>query len=274
MRLLLRGAFSEPNFSFESDTTGTAAKRLLGEDTADIPQDWTPETGKLIQIVWTDSKLRDFYWRHDEKKFTLNDTAHYFFGEIERINSPNFCPSVKDVLHVRIRSTGIQEAAFKFGEATFKVVDVGGQRSERRKWIHCFQCVTCVIFCASLSDYDQSLREEKTVNRLEEAIELFDDVYNSNVFADSAVILFLNKIDLFKEKIKRVPLTTLFPAYQGGDDFEKAKQFIEARFIETAHNGAKVYVYATCAIDTESIKIVIQAVKRQILNNFTTQFVL
>jgi guanine nucleotide-binding protein subunit alpha len=38
--------------------------------------------------------------------------------------------------------------------------DVGGQRSERKKWIHCFESVKSIIFCASLSEYDQVLLEE------------------------------------------------------------------------------------------------------------------
>lgn len=37
--------------------------------------------------------------------------------------------------------------------------DVGGQRSERKKWIHCFENVTSIIFCVALSEYDQVLRE-------------------------------------------------------------------------------------------------------------------
>jgi hypothetical protein len=39
------------------------------------------------------------------------------------------------------------------------MVDVGGQRSERRKWIHCFESVTTVIFLVALSEYDQVLFE-------------------------------------------------------------------------------------------------------------------
>ena len=41
----------------------------------------------------------------------------------------------------------------------FRMVDVGGQRSERRKWIHCFENVTSIIFLVALSEYDQILFE-------------------------------------------------------------------------------------------------------------------
>lgn len=41
---------------------------------------------------------------------------------------------------------------------------MGGQRSERRKWIHCFENVTSVMFLVALSEYDQSLHETSEVN--------------------------------------------------------------------------------------------------------------
>lgn len=43
--------------------------------------------------------------------------------------------------------------------------DVGGQRSERKKWIHCFEGVTAIIFCASMSDYDLVLAEDEEMVR-------------------------------------------------------------------------------------------------------------
>lgn len=44
-----------------------------------------------------------------------------------------------------------------------RMFDVGGQRSERKKWIHCFEGVTCIIFCAALSAYDLVLVEDDDV---------------------------------------------------------------------------------------------------------------
>ena len=47
-----------------------------------------------------------------------------------------------------------------------RMVDVGGQRSERRKWIHCFENVTSIIFLAVLSEYNQKLFESDEVSKI------------------------------------------------------------------------------------------------------------
>ena len=90
----------------------------------------------------------------------------------------DYIPTEQDVLHARVRSTGIEEAFFEFDNMSFRMVDVGGQRSERRKWIHCFDCVTAVVFVSSLSEYDQTLREDDSQNRMKESLLLFDEICN------------------------------------------------------------------------------------------------
>lgn len=75
-----------------------------------------------------------------------------------------------------------------------QVFDVGGQRSERKKWIHCFENVTAIIFLVAISEYDQLLYEDQNVNRMQEALTLFDSICNSRWFVRTSIILFLNKI--------------------------------------------------------------------------------
>lgn len=48
---------------------------------------------------------------------------------------------------------------------TFEMYDVGGQRNERKKWIHCFDNVTAVIYVAALSEYNQGMFEDANTNR-------------------------------------------------------------------------------------------------------------
>ena len=93
--------------------------------------------------------------------------------------------------------------------------DVGGQRSERKKWIHCFEGVTAIIFCVALSGYDLVLAEDEEMNRMMESMKLFDSICNNKWFVETSIILFLNKKDLFEQKIKYSPLSICFPEYKG-----------------------------------------------------------
>lgn len=71
-------------------------------------------------------------------------------------------PTEQDILRTRVKTTGIVEVHFSFKNLNFKLFDVGGQRSERKKWIHCFEDVTAIIFCVAMSEYDQVLHEDET----------------------------------------------------------------------------------------------------------------
>lgn len=97
----------------------------------------------------------------------------------------------------------------------YKMFDVGGQRSERKKWIHCFDTVTAVIFLAAISEYDQVLIEDESMNRVKEALTLFESICNSPYFLKTSMILFLNKKDLFEQKLAVSPLSTFFEDFQG-----------------------------------------------------------
>jgi len=148
----------------------------------------------------------------------------------------------------------------------FSVIDVGGQRSERRKWIHCFQDVTAVLYCVDLSGYDRKLFEDETVNRMHESLQLFKDIVNGDWFSGTAMILFLNKRDIFQEKIKRVPLKICFEDYDGENNYDQASDFIAKRFKEQSKAKKEIFMHLTCATDTDNIKFVFAAVKKIILN--------
>lgn len=226
---------------------------------------WSLSVATDIRALWADKGIRDIYALRD-KHFQLNDCAAYFFDNIDRFMIDDFVPTQDDVLRARVRTTGIQEAEFKFEELEFRMLDVGGQRSERRKWIHCFDSVTAVMFCVALSEYDQVLREDASQNRMKESLLLFDEVSNSHWFKSTAFILFLNKTDLFKEKIARVDLTACWPNYTGGCNFENASTFIKQKFLDQNKSQHSIYTHFTCAISTENIEFVFRCVRETVLN--------
>jgi len=235
-----------------------------------MPRDQEPvvtrEIGESVSILWKDPAIQQTYNRSSE--FQLNDSTQYYFSEIQRIAAPDYVPSEQDVLRSRVKTTGVLETVFEVEDIFFRLVDVGGQRSERRKWIHCFEDVTAILFCVALSEYDLKLYEDNETNRMHESLQLFKELCNTKWFQQRAFILFLNKKDIFEQKIKRVPLTVCFPEYKGKQSFDETTAYIRERFLEQNENeGKQIYTHLTCATDTDNIIIVFNAVRDIILND-------
>lgn len=119
------------------------------------------DVSDAIRGLWKDQGIREAVSR--SREFQLNDSAVYYFNSIDRMSSSGYTPTDQDILRSRVKTTGITETTFKVGELTYKLFDVGGQRSERKKWIHCFENVTALVFLVSLSEYDQMLYEDESV---------------------------------------------------------------------------------------------------------------
>lgn len=142
-----------------------------------------------------------------------------YFNEIDRISDTDYIPNQQDILRARVKTTGITETKFTVGDLLYRMVDVGGQRSERKKWIHCFEDVTAIIFMVAISEYDQVLFEDETVNRMGESLTLFQSICDMECFQKTSIILFMNKTDLFKKKLNSSPLNAYFPKYKGTCNF-------------------------------------------------------
>ena len=64
----------------------------------------------------------------------IEDTSNYFWDKIDEVMKPDFVPDEKDMLFVRYRTTGVIDQKFTIKQNIFHVFDVGGQKSERKKW--------------------------------------------------------------------------------------------------------------------------------------------
>jgi len=239
-----------------------------GEDTQD---ELTPELTEAIKVLWEDPLIKK---ETNSKDYAVSESVSYYFNDLERISQPEYVPTDQDMLMARIRTAGIVEMSFQMANTPFRLVDVGGQRSERKKWIHCFEDVTAIIFVAALSDYDLLLREDEETNRMEETLVLFDEICNSPGFDKAAMILFLNKKDLFEKKImdENTPdLSFCFSEYTGGRDYQKAADFVQEKFIGLNRNTSKrIYSHVTCATDTEQVRVVMRAVNDAIMAQMIT----
>lgn len=244
------------------ETDEGKAGQALFDKTDPLDEEMTPEIVTAIRDLWNDQGIKTTYDKR--ANFQLVDSAKYFFERLDKISQANYLPDMEDVLQLRVRTTGITENVFHVDGNEFRMVDVGGQRNERRKWIHCFENITAIIFVAAISEYDQVLFEDEDKNRIEEAIELFEEICNSEWFVDTSMLLFLNKRDLFQLKIDEVPLTVcpLFADYTGSG-YDEGVEYIRGKFLEKNANpeDKEIYVHVTCATDTGNVEAVFDGVK-------------
>ena len=238
----------------------TAAEMITGvSETTTL----TPDLAKAINTLMKDPMFLQTYERRSD--FQLQDCWKGFADSCANYptwGGPNWVPNVDECVRARVRTSGIIEEDFMYKGVKFRMYDAGGQRAERRKWIHCFDAVTAVIFVAASSEYDQNLFEDAKVNRLQEAINLFGDTSNSKWFINTPIILFLNKKDLFIEKFrdKKVPLNISgnFPtAPEDHNDVEAALKWVKEQFLDSKKVREKeVFVHHTTATDTQNVETV------------------
>ena len=222
--------------------------------------DLSSDLGDSLKVLWSDSGVKECYER--AREYQLNDSAAYYLDALDRLCDVDYIPDEQDVLRTRVKTTGIIETKFDYKGLFFTLIDVGGQRSERKKWIHCFQDVTAIIFCVGLSAYDQTLAEDEETNRMLESLKLFESICNNPYFSKTSMILFLNKKDLFEEKIVKSPLTICFPDYTGKDEYSEASEYVREQFeSQNKHADTKeIYTHFTCATDTGNVRFVFDAV--------------
>jgi len=112
--------------------------------------------------------------------------------------------------------------------------------------------------------------EDKTKNRITDSLELFESIAGNKWFKDKDIVLFLNRSDLFKQKILHVPLNACdeFLDYKGKPgDWEEAVAAIKAKFLERNANKERIVkVHLTCTIDTDHVKVIFETIKKGIIS--------
>jgi GTPase SAR1 family protein len=185
--------------------------------------------GQLLQKIWQNPWTQRVYAEIPQMEIPIA----YIMQNMDRIASVGYFATNDDILLARKRTSGVNLLEFEDERMKKKiqVIDVGGQKQERRKWLAHFQDVNAVIFVVGLDQYDQTMLEDDSQNRLRDSLQLFNEMCTNPYFRTVTFFLLLNKSDVFRAKIREVPLTVCFKTYKNDPhDYEQCIAYIRQRF--------------------------------------------
>lgn len=212
----------------------------------------------------------EFWMLLNEYRSELNipDGFECLLQQFGAISEKGHVPTNQEILSTKLVTRGLWEIKFEAKGTPFLMYDVGGQKVERKNWCSLYDDAVCVIYIVAISGYDQFLEEgDGETNRLLDSIENFRVIRTEPKLKNKPLILFLNKVDIFEEKIKTRPLTVCFPECPEhiACDSAKAKEYIKEK-LWAGEQPLMSFTRYTCARDTKYIETVFDGVREFCLN--------
>ncbi|TFL01561.1 heterotrimeric G protein alpha subunit [Pterulicium gracile] len=245
-----------------------SASEAISNLQQDIKALWEDETVKLVV-----AKYRVF----------SQDSSGFFMPDVDRIATRSYEPIDDDILKARLRTVGVQEHRLGFTRssdtastrsskgpvhAEWMLYDVGGCRTQRSAWIPYFENIHAIIFLAPVSCFDERLEEDPRINRLQDSLFLWDTVCASPLLLKTTFILFLNKCDLLRKKMKTgVRVKDYLTSY--GDRPNDAKTFVkylQIKFRDKLYHtqepiNRNFYSFLTSVVDAKATSATLTSVQ-------------
>ncbi|KAI8901317.1 guanine nucleotide binding protein, alpha subunit [Globomyces pollinis-pini] len=221
---------------------------------------------KSISTFWNEPVIQSEF---EKIKADVPESTTYFFQNLSQKVSIASVLTNEDILLIRTVTQQITDTVFIIEKLTFHFYDVSGLKHHRKHWIAYFEDVLTIVFVVSLSSYDQVMVEDMKTNRMNDAIDLFDQMVNHPLLAKPDMMIFYNKKDLFDKKIKQSPLKNYFPDYNGREySVDDGYNYFKRRFKNACKSETKfLNHFLTCCTDTTFMRSVIKVLIQSIMKN-------
>lgn len=222
---------------------------------------------RLSQELWQLPSVKNSFKEH-RSMLECPESIEFLLNELDDIAKENSLPTNQQILHCRLKTTGVREMNFVYDNGIIRMIDVGGQRSERRKWLFLFDDIEVLLFCVAVDEYDMVLREDGGTNALEESLAVFRSLINSCWFKSTTIVIFMNKIDLLEKKIKQSNVKDTFADFTGDPHCSvDVIEFIKQKYLKCdKQENRRIFSFPTCATDTDNISRVSRVCFDSVLN--------
>lgn len=177
-------------------------------------------------------------------------TIASFYRDIQRIAQPDYIPTESDIVRA-VRSTCLRfltgaQVTLRIENRDLNLISLP-RRGERKKWIHMFDDCTAITFIVDMTPYDGIIECEL----LTELTILLETITKSSYLPQRPVIVVLNNLSTFKEKLIRVPFSQYCSGYTGDDnDVESIVGYILQQLKLVNQGRNKIYPYQVDSIDS------------------------
>jgi len=226
-----------------------------------------------IVSLWQDAAVKQVL---DQRGIRMEDQPGFFLDDVARVATADYEPTEDDIVRARLRTFGVEEHRFVTDNGAlgseWYIYDVGGSRNMRPQWVPYFDDVQSIIFLAPLA-FNQTLDEDRNVNRLEDSILLWKDVCRNPLMARAHIILFLNKMDILDKTLAAgIQVKTYVPSYGSApNDVPHVTKYFKDKFKayhkRLSPKPRSFFCHETSAIDTQATQAVLVGVREGILRN-------
>ncbi|KAF8491877.1 G-alpha-domain-containing protein [Russula emetica] len=228
-------------------------------------------------------------WNHPAVRASLADQSislefqsGFFLDAVDRIAAPGYEPSPADILKARIQTLGVEEHPLRVETGTaggslawevgqlWSIIDVGGSRALRAAWLPYFDDVNMLLFIAPVSAFNQTLTEDRSVNRLWDSFLLWKSLCVHKLLKKAAFVLLLNKYDLLDVKLQSgIKFRDYVTSYKDRpNNTETVLQYLKGKFTaihqQDPQNKMILHIHVTCATDSSSTSIVLTRIREVI----------
>eukprot|EP00475_Leptophrys_vorax_P016979 TRINITY_DN23499_c0_g1_i1.p1 TRINITY_DN23499_c0_g1~~TRINITY_DN23499_c0_g1_i1.p1 ORF type:complete len:378 (-),score=83.58 TRINITY_DN23499_c0_g1_i1:80-1213(-) len=231
------------------------------EESSHFPEFVDEEMAKHVRSLWGSGYVRQSFHERCSRGLEIQDNCRHFLDAIDRISERDYVPTKQDLLFLRMQTSHVLEFSLKFNEQEIVLIDTAGQNTERSKWLHMFTRCKGILFVAAISEFDQAVPGDPDSSRLQESLDLFDQICRLPYFKRTHIMLFLNKRDLLQEKLAdgvnpREVCPQLFKDLQSAKPtYDEVVEHIVQLFAEKNDCRERIiYCHVTCATDPSNVK--------------------
>lgn len=252
-------------------------------------QHFDHQVASLVQRLWCDPGIQGAF--ANALDFSLPASAPFFFNyaALQAISKQHYEPPVEHILRVQTPKYGVMTTQICVDDVDYSFHDTSAQRNKRGKWLHLFDRVSAVIFVVAVDQYDEPCATSKTIDGVSASLELFDEICSCSHLERTPILLVLNKVDVFEEKIVKIPPhttrmrghTSPWSSYADAvgaiEDHSSASKhttaalsYFEQRFrtvySEKRPKGLELNVCSTTALELATVRAMLRQCQAMMLN--------